>query len=250
MTAVAASSTAMTAVYASTTAIAAIAPTAWGVYGPHASRITLSGSNVTQWSDASSNARHFVQATASKRPQFNSTSVVNGYNTLNFVRASAQVLDTATTHVMPADITAYIVRRKTTDSTYMGLIGTGSTDDAGAIADSDTAGSVCIDSYGNPASYKIAVGTVVNTWELIRVRNTGSTTWAKKNNGAEASAAANPLSGTVTLSIGRMNDANANGDMYLNGQIAEIILLSKNAADGDTEGDRITNMLRTKYALW
>ncbi len=240
----------MDAVYASPAAIAAIAPTAWGVYGPHASRLSLSGSNVTQWSDASANARHFVQTTTSRQPLFNSTSVVNGYNTLTFVRSSTQVLDTTTSYAMPEDITAFIVRRKTLDSTYMGLIGTGSANNAGAIADSSTVGSVCIDYSGNPASYQMAVGTVNNAWELIRVRNTGTTSWAKRNNGAEATTGANALFGTVSLSIGRMNDSDVNGDMYFEGQIAEIIILGKNAADGDTEGDRITNLLKTKYALW
>ncbi|MCX8018836.1 MAG: hypothetical protein N2690_13225, partial [Rhodocyclaceae bacterium] len=140
MNAVAASSTAMNAIYASPTAIMAIMPSAFAVYAPHASLITLSGSEVTQWSDATGQGRHMVGSTAGARPTYNGTAF-NGWTTLDFDGSNDRLVGNAN-FTIPDACTIFIVSQK--DGTgYYGLLGRDGNNNGGSIIESGV--TLCID---------------------------------------------------------------------------------------------------------
>lgn len=227
-------------VYSNPTALARFMPTAWAVYAPHASRLTITSNAVQSWADATANGRNLTQATASLRPAYLSTTR-NGY-TIPVFDGTDDVLGSTATQSLSGDATFYIVRARTATNTQNDIIRGSTTGylirqtNTAVIQTNDTGA-------GGPYALTGSISGTANTWELVRVRRSGTSAFLRVNSGTEGSAVS--MTGgaawlnSETLQLGTSNSA-----------VAEVIILNRSAADGDVEGDRIINLLRNKYSLW
>ena len=97
-----------------------------------ASTITLNGSNVSQWSDKSGNARHVLQAAASGQPTFVSNGL-NGKPTITFDGAGDILLNQNAGSVGVTNISMFMVTRYVTGSGEDLAMGIGQTGQLGGI---------------------------------------------------------------------------------------------------------------------
>ena len=223
------------------------APSAWGVYAPHADQLELGGANgteVARWRNALGiTSRDMVQATSSNRPVLNSTSTpLPGIQTLNF-DGTDDVLACSEAFNQPSGYTVLAVYRRST-LTEGPLFG-------------DTTGGLGVSSTVN-AGYGIAAGTsqsfsnaggALNAWAMSRysMQSTASLSHSL-NGGAESTiASANvPTFGALAqIGAGTIQST----PRRFNGRIAEVWLLAGNGVATSPEVVRATNMLKFKYGL-
>ena len=97
-----------------------------------ASTITLNGSNVSQWSDKSGNARHVLQAAASGQPVYNVTGL-NGKPTITFDGTNDILLNQNAGSVGVTNISMFMVTRYVTGNNEDIAMGIGQTGQTGAV---------------------------------------------------------------------------------------------------------------------
>jgi hypothetical protein len=225
----------------------AIMPSAFAVYAPHSSLITLSGSEVTQWSDATGNGRHMLGSTAGARPTFNGIAF-NGYTTLEFDGSNDKLVGNAS-FTIPDACTVFIVSRKDGTNSY-GLLGRDTTDNGGGIIEDSSA--LHIDHSSGANNYSFALSTTANVTRIISGWGVGNTTNLRLGANTPVQRTDCNLLGTATslpLSIGTHNDPAWASQAFFDGKIAEVIILGAERAPGSAEYDRIYNLLATKYGI-
>lgn len=217
------------------------------VFAPHASQLTLSGVEVTTWRDYVGTT-HLTGSTAGARPTFDGTAA-NGFTSIAFDGAN-DILNAGPAGLFTAaSTTFYMVIRPTTmtsDRVWIAEAGAG----GGYIGSSGTGG--ILSGYSGGTYNFVAPNVpIANAWQLYRLRKESGTLYIKRNNSAEASAGATAFSGVAQqLLLGHRISGGAAPERFFAGQVAELINLGKSAGDADADNVRITELLRSKYAIW
>lgn len=235
MDAFAASKLAMDSVYASPAAVAEIfGAQRYAIYGPHPSQITVTGSGVSLWADASGNNRNYVQTSDSARPPYTGTL---GDYTVPFFDGSQDFLQTNGGIWTLGDnwVALTVYRLATVSSTAAILGGTASLD---SLAANNIEGQARFISNEQPQTPVSVHAT--NTFGLV----TWSAVAPDSINGVSAGNApdfANSNSAYLGLGRGAVTAG------YYNGDIAEIVIWTAGFDQADV--DRVTRMLKIKYGL-
>jgi len=234
------------ALYANTSSLAVLFGTnAKAVFAPHSSQMTLIGSEVSTWRNCVGTS-HLSGGAVGARPTFNGQAAGN-FTTLAF-DGTNDVLQGGPAGLFSAsDSTFYLVIRPTTmtgDRSWIGSSGP----NMGYVGTSAGSGQFVSDGGG----YYTFVGDAVpaaNVWQLLRVRKSSGSWFIKRNAGLESSASVSVL-GTGQLTVGHRSNGSYQPERFFAGHMAEIINLGKSAGDADADNIRITELLRSKYALW
>ncbi|OGT57918.1 MAG: hypothetical protein A3E01_05445 [Gammaproteobacteria bacterium RIFCSPHIGHO2_12_FULL_63_22] len=242
------SPTAVPLVYASATGIATLfGADRKAVFAPHAAQMTLSGSEVTAWRDYVG-ATQLWGGAAGARPTFDGPAP-NGFTSVAFDGVNDALSAGPSGLFAAAATTFYVVVRPTTmtsDRVWIAEGGAG----GGYIGSSGTGGVLQAYSGG---TYNFAAPHVptANTWQLYRLRKDSGSLYIKRNSSAEVSAGAMTFNaGAQPLIVGHRLNGSSVPERFFAGQIAEIVNLGKSAGDADADNIRITELLRSKYALW
>ena len=221
------------------------------------SRNPITSGTVTNWNNASPLFSADLIDGGSTGPSTGGTTQ-NGLNTLQFVRASSEGMQTTPTEIQWVNAsdgswTAFTVAKYTTDGVTQSTV---SSDDFSDVRLATQAGRTS----GNNASQSGAttdgtygVGAAIpiagNTWTIQRVTHDGPnvTLSADVNNGTEES---NTSTGTALtdpeiIAIGQYADTP--GGNHMDGEIAEIVIY--NRALSGTEEDQVRSYLADKWGI-
>lgn len=237
------------ALYTNTAVIAALfGSQSKAVFAPHANQITLSGSEVTTWRNCVGGATPLYGGSAGARPTFDGQAA-GGFTTLAF-DGTNDILQSGPAGLFSAsDSTFYLVIRPTTMTGYRAWI-CSSAMNSGYFGSSGATGQLFLENSGY-VDFPWQAAPVANTWQMFRLRKSAAGAWyAKRNAEPEVALGAALMASAGSLGVGYRPSGSYVPERFFAGQIAEIINLGKSAGDADADNIRITELLRSKYALW
>jgi hypothetical protein len=179
--------------------------------------ITLNGSKVSTWTDQSSAARAFTNATDGFRPTYSASDAsYGGAPTLAFVSAQTQTLTSASFTTLTQPFTFFVVGESTSGSAQQELYGGGSNTTIFIIKGTNNwslyGGSVL--GSGNSTQSKQAFAAVYNGGSSKLYINSSTTSVTSGAGGAQNFAA--------TVGIG----SSGTGNQYLNGKLRLVLAYS------------------------
>lgn len=214
-----------------------------GVAGWYAaSVVSVSGANITSWTDQSGNGRDLSAEAASPTLV---ASVYNGQPTARFVAASSQSMSRASTDIFGTGAWAIFAVAK----------GTGSENNCGVAGDWTASGGAGI--YVNGVSISAlhpgvsgftdsAAGSTLSLWSAVRAAASKPAFWTNQVTQSLGGAATTMAAagGSGKLGIG---DKNQGGSNTFDGDIAEVVFVA-GSIDATTQF-LIEKNLRTKYGI-
>lgn len=221
-----------------------------------ASSITSSGGLVSQWNDLSGNAGHLTQATSTYQPT-TGTTTQNGKNVL--ACSVSKMINTIS--ITSNSLTVFVVFNKASAGTgnhtytrWNSFWNTADpTGDYGNLngimgyASSQNLGGGFAPSFGayrnntDLASQSYSYGSYATA---MRLNGTAVKTWYNGNT-ATGTTSSTSLNATRFTAFTASDQVSANGDGFLNGWIAEIVIY--NAALSDSDATTVLNYLKTKW---
>lgn len=249
LAALARSTTAAPLIYGSETGIAALfGASRKAVFAPHASQMLLTGSEVNTWRDYVGTT-HLSGAAAGARPTFNGQAA-GGFTTLAFDGANDILQNGPAGLFSSSESTFYLVIRPTAIAGYRAWICT-SAANSGYFGSSAGVGQIVFEGASSYFDFPPQAAPVANTWQMFRLRKDATGVWYAKRNAAPEVGLSNAVMASVgSLGVGYRPGGSLAPERFFAGQMAEIINLGKSAGDADADNTRITELLRSKYALW
>ena len=219
------------------------------VFAPHANQITLSGSEVAKWRNCVTGATHLYGGSAGARPTFNGQAA-GGFTTLAFDGANDILQGGPAGLFSSSESTFYLVIRPTTMTGPRAWIGS-SAANSGYFGSSGSTGQIFLESTGGYFDFPSQAEPVANTWQMFRLRKVATGVWyAKRNAEPEVALGSAVMASVGSLGVGYRPGGGLVPERFFAGQMAEIVNLGKSAGDADADNIRITELLRSKYALW
>ena len=219
------------------------------VFAPHAAQVTLTGSEVNTWRNCVTGATHLYGSSAGAGPTFNGQAA-GGFTTLAFDGANDILQGGPAGLFSSSESTFYLVIRPTTMTGYRAWISS-SAANSGYFGSSAGVGQIVLEGASGYFDFPSQAAPVANTWQLYRLRKAATGAWYAKHNAAPEVALGNAVMASVgSLGVGYRPGGSLVPERFFAGQMAEIINLGKSAGDADADNIRITELLRSKYALW
>jgi hypothetical protein len=209
--------------------------------------VTLSGSTVQTWSDASGSLNTATQATGTKQPTY-VASAVNGLPALTFASGKYMQLPTGFSTFAGASIFAVIKPTSVTAGARIIDLGNGATSDNIQLQE-PASGSAALYTYnGSTGTNVTASGALtLNTFQLLEAIDTGTgTATLFTNSTQEAQNTSMGILNNLSRSANYVAQGSAGGNNFV-GQIAELIVYSRNLSASETA--IVENYLYNKYAL-
>ena len=224
----------------------------------NAASITSSGGLVSQWNDISGNAGHLTQGTSAQQPT-TGTTTQNGKNVL--VCSLSQMTNTIS--ITSNALTVFSVFRKSSggngNNTYTRWASfwnsaNTSTSDYGdtngimayAATTSLGSGSPSVGLYRNNANITGLAYSYGSYASAVRLNGTSGKVWYNSNT-ATGTTSGTALNSNRFTAFGSNTQSPVNGDGFLNGWVAEIIIYNAALSDGDC--DSVLSYLKTKWSV-
>lgn len=224
-----------------------IAPSAWGVYVPHGTKIENTGF-VARWANAlGDSTRDFTQGTLGNRPTADhNASLLPKQPALTFATDDYMVCGTNFNQATAYTILAVYRRRSPSGSSTMLLgVGASSSSAQGLMAGGNTTVSVSV-MNGTAIDQFPGAQSPVGEWQLARFRReSANVLYYSLNGGPEilfpSPVAIPSLNGTLWLGRG--------WTLFSDMDMAELWMLAGNGDASSNEVQRITAVLKAKYNL-
>ena len=218
------------------------------------STITLSGSEITQWNDKSSNAFVFTPTSSTQRPTLE-TAVQNGKNVSRFVGSTSDELLSNVNSGLSGNgfaLTFFVVFNKATNQNNMTLLGQNPSSTTHGLSFQVSTLQPAIDQWA-PHGAKMDASISNSTWYVLTIK---VASWATQHNatmwldGVSKTTSAYGVHETPSLTnavfnVGSWDDTRT--DMCWDGDIAEMILYD--AALSDTDRVSVENYLKNKWGI-
>ncbi len=215
---------------------------------------TLSGSNVSEWTDKSGNARHLQQGTDADRPEWLATGGPNSQQAVSFDRSNTEFLAGSAVSNFISNTTFY---------SYALVNITDITEDDDIVTLPHTNECIWSDAGLNVGMYLKQTGSLVycmnydgtfdssskplatSGWQLVTIRHVSGNISIRLGDGAFSSnvAAGNTFDLSAALRVGFTATVNE----YLNGKISELIFRSTDP--GSTVDEYYLDYVETHYNL-